>query len=91
MTSNNKNLALVPPGVPICLLWKIVNNRWSSQSPKTQGHSQDRPVDLKTCDKIYEIVLTLSKSLPKKRFPKNKGISTTTFHTIVQVQPTGNS
>ena len=42
----------VPLGVPFCLLWKLVNNRWSSLGFKTKGYLQDRPVDPKTCASV---------------------------------------
>ena len=44
----------VPPGVPFCLLWKLVNNRWSSLGFKTNGYLQDRPVDPRTCASANE-------------------------------------
>ena len=44
----------VPLGVPVCLLWKLVNNRWSSPGFKTKGYLQDRPVDPRTCASASE-------------------------------------
>lgn len=54
----------------------MVNNRWSSQSLKTKGYLQDRPVDLKTCAKNLKIHLFYDELLTiRNSFLMNKGIN----------------